>query len=689
MWPGYRTLLSSVILVALLPAAHAEADFVLYVSPSGDDTWSGALPDPDALGTDGPFKTILRARDVIRAAKATGGLPPGGVEVRIRGGNYYLEQPIEFTVEDSGAAGAPIVYSGVAGEEACLIGGRQVENFTSVSDPAVLERLDPAARGPVLQADLRAIGVTDFGGPSGGGIEVFFNDQPMTLSRWPNEGFTRIVDLIVEDGHKIHGIPGSLTGKFVYDGERPKRWTGEKDAWLHGYWFWDWSDQRHKIESIDTEKSILSVEPPYHGYGYRKGQWYYAFNLLSELDHPGEWYLDRETGILYFWPPAPIDQGTAVVSVLDQAVIASKLSHVAFEKLGFQACRGTAISISGGSHVFVTGCVIRNVGGGAVSIADATESGVKGCDMYHMGHGGISLSGGDRTALTPANLVAENNHIHHYGRWSRMYQPAVGLNGVGNRVAHNLIHDAPHMAIMFGGNDHVIEYNEIYNVCEESNDAGAMYAGRNWTMRGHVIRYNYLHQVKGFEGRGCVGVYLDDMFASASIYGNIFWEVTMAAFIGGGRDNRIENNIFVDCDPALHIDARALGWAHGHADEWIAEGNEKGTLSGIAYNRPPYSERYPQLPGILDDEPKSPKGNVIARNICVGGRWDDIEDKARPFLKFEDNLIGENPLFVNAAQQDFRLKEDSPAFKLGFQPIPVEKIGPYEDPLRASWPIVR
>lgn len=688
MLSGHRLVLSGVLVFAILSVAHA-APSVLYVSPSGDDTWSGTLPEPDSLGADGPFKSILRARDAIRATKTAGALPQGGVEVRIRGGNYYLEQPLEFTAEDSGTSEAPIVYSGVSGEEVRIIGGRQVDNFVPVADPGVLERLDPAARGQAVQADLKALGITDFGGPSGGGIEIFFNDQPMTLSRWPNEGFTRIVDIVVEDGHKIHGIPGSLTGKFVYDGDRPSRWTSEKDAWLHGYWFWDWSDQRQKIESIDTEKSILAVAPPYHGYGYRKGQWYYAFNLLSELDSPGEWYLDRETGILYFWPPTPVEQGTVVVSVLDKAIAATNVSNAAFQKLTFEACRGTAITISGGAHVYVAGCVIRNVGGGAVSIADATDSGVKGCDIYQTGHGGISLSGGDRTTLTPANLVAENNHIHHYGRWSRMYQPAVGLNGVGNRVAHNLIHDAPHMAIMFGGNDHLIEYNEIYNVCEESNDAGAMYAGRNWTMRGHVIRYNYLHQVKGFENRGCVGVYLDDMFASANIYGNVFWEVTMAAFIGGGRDNSIENNIFVDCNPALHIDARALGWAHYHADEWIVEGNEKGTLSGIAYNKPPYSERYPKLVGILDDEPKAPKGNVIARNICVGGRWDDIEDVARPYLKFEDNLVGEDPLFVDAANQDFRLKEDSPAFKLGFEPIPMEKIGPYEDPLRASWPIAR
>jgi hypothetical protein len=243
------------------------------------------------------------------------------------------------------------------------------------------------------------------------------------------------------------------------------------------------------------------------------------------------------------------------------------------------------------------------------------------------------------------------------------------------------------MGMGFGGNDHVIEFNEIHSVCYESNDAGAIYTGRDWTMRGTIIRHNYLHHINGFEGRGCVGVYLDDMFCGTLIYGNVFYRVTMAAFIGGGRDCAIENNIFVDCRPAVHIDARALGWAGYHAQMWIQEGREKGTLSGIAYNKPPYSERYPQLINILEEDPAAPRGNVVARNVCQGGTWDSIEEKARPLVKFEDNLLDEDPRFVDAERLNFQLKADSPAYKLGFQRIPIEQIGPYQDGQRASWPV--
>ncbi len=678
-----------VVWVGTMFARTSVAGTTYYVATGGNDGWSGTLDTPKADGTDGPFATLERARDEVRKLKKTPGLPEGGVTVEVRGGIYQRQRPFELAAEDSGVEGSPVVYRARAGEEVRLVGGKVVKGFAPVTDPTMLNRLDEAARGKVVQADLKALGISDFGPPNGGGIELFFKDRPMMPARWPNEGFAPIADIVEKDGHKIHGIPGSKVGKFVYEGDRPKRWVGEKDPWLHGYWFWDWSDQRQRIEAIDTEKRIISLAPPYHGYGYRKGQWYYAFNMLCELDSPGEWYLDRSTGVLYFWPPEPIESGRAVVSVLPTLLMMKGTSYAAIRGFTFEAARETAITVSDGHYTQITGCIIRNVGGSAVSVGGGTANGVIGCDIYLTGCGGISVGGGDRATLTPAGNYVENNHIHHYSRVQRVYQPGIHLSGVGNRAAHNLIHDAPHMGMGFGGNDHLIELNEIYNVCFESNDAGAIYTGRDWTMRGHILRYNYLHDISGFRGKGCVGIYLDDMFSSAAIYGNVFNKVTMAAFIGGGRDCRIENNIFVDCNPAIHIDARALGWAHECSDAWIKEGREKGTISGIAYNKPPYSERYPELINILNDAPASPKGNLIARNVCWGGRWDDVESAARPLLKFQDNLLNADPLFVDAKGLNFQLREDSPAWKLGFRRIPIELIGPYKDGRRASWPIKR
>ncbi len=676
----------AVVLAAGLAFAQDADTVQIYVSPSGNDAWSGTLAEPNADGTDGPFATLERARDEVRRMKKESAVPADGIRIVVQGGRYELNEPLALTDEDSGTEQARVTYAAADGQEVRISGGRVVDTFAPVTDAAVLERLDPSARDHVMQADLRALGIEDYGSPKGGGMEVFFRDQPMTLSRWPNEGFTHIADLVIDDGHKIHGIPGSTVGKFIYEGDRPERWIGEKDPWVYGYWFWDWSAQPQQIESIDPAKKEVDLVPPYHGYGYRKGQWYYGYNLLVELDSPGEWYLDREAGVLYFWPPESVTPGDVVVTVLSTLVQMDGASDVTVRGFTLEGGRGTAIQIKGGTQNRVEACTIRNVGGWAVTVGGGTDHGVVGCDIYQTGGGGVSLTGGDRTTLTPGNHYADNNHIHDYSRINRMYNPGITLQGVGNRATHNLIHDAPHMGMGFGGNDHVIEYNEIYNVCFESNDAGAIYTGRNWTMRGNVIRYNYLHDISGFQNKGCVGVYLDDMFASADILSNVFYKVTRAAFIGGGRDCTVANNIFVDCKPALHVDARALGWAHQHADDWMAEAKEKGTISGIAYDKPPYSERYPQLPHILEGEPKAPEGNLIARNICWGGTWDEVEEKARPYLVFNDNLVEEDPHFVDAEHLDFRLKDDSPAFALGFKPIPIEKIGLYASPDRATWP---
>jgi len=658
------------LLLAVTAAMHAASarDTAFFVSPQGNDAGPGTQSQP--------FRTLEAARDAVRAAE-----PDGPTVVWLRQGVYERARPFALTAEDSGSDGKGVVYRAWPGETVRIVGGKGIKNWRPVSDEAVLGRLVSEARGQVYQADLKALDLHDYGQVKGGGLELFFDDEPMTLARWPNEGFVRIVGLVEPDTVNVRGTKGSKTGKFMYEGDRPKRWAGEKDVWVHGYWFWDWSDERHQVEAIDVEKRIISVAPPYHGYGYRVGQWFYAMNILAELDTPGEWYLDRETGVLYFWPPRPIAKGRAVVSVLETLVTLTGASHVTIRGVTFEAARGTGIVMSGCEHALIAGCVLRNVGGRAVQIAGGTADGVVACDIYGTGSGGISLRGGQRSSLTPGGHFADNNHIHHYGRWNRMYTPAIALGGVGNRATHNRIHDAPHMAVSFGGNDHVIEFNEIYDVCLESNDAGAIYAGRDWTMRGTVIRHNYLHEITGFRDRGCVGVYLDDMFCGTQIYGNLFYRVTRAAFIGGGRDCTIENNIFVDCRPALHIDARAMNWASYHVETTMTD-----RLKAMPYTSELWRQRYRRLVNILADEPAAPKGNLVARNIFVGGRWDGVRTEAKPYVTFADNSIDQEGLFEGTPPQTFRLRDDAPVYELGFKPIPIEKIGLREDEYRKGLP---
>lgn len=245
----------------------------LYVAPNGNDAWSGRLAEPNAAKTDGCFATLVRAREEIRRLKRKSGLPEGGIIVEIRGGVYPLTSPLSLSAEDSGAEGSPIVWRARAGERVRITGGVQVANFTPVTDPAVLKRLDERARAHVLQADLKELSIKDFGLAAGpddenqNRLELFFQDEPMTLARWPNAGqYTHIEDVDEKKDDRAKPKPGQLRtskiGRFVYEGDHPSRWVGEKDVWLHGFWYFEWDDSREKVESIDTTRRVITLTTP-------------------------------------------------------------------------------------------------------------------------------------------------------------------------------------------------------------------------------------------------------------------------------------------------------------------------------------------------------------------------------------------------------------------------------------------
>jgi len=661
----------------------------LYVSPGGSDGWSGHLRTSNKTHSDGPFATLERARDEIRALKQRSKILNGPIIIELAGGSYELAQTFTLDARDTGTSQAPIEYRAHRDEEVRLIGGKRVTGWKPVTDPAMLNRLDPAARGAIRQVDLRSQGLSGLPGPQGSpnwgqskpGAELFFEDKPMTLARWPNAGTVRIAGVINGKPVDDHGTQSATEGKFIYDGDRPSRWAGENDAWLHGYWSLDWADQRQKIASIDAAKHVITLAKPDHTWGYRTNQWYYAFNILAELDQPGEWYLDHAGEILYFWPTTSLDKNQPVLSIIPTLVAMKDVSHVTLHGLTLEASQATAVTVEGGDDVSIKGCVIRNTGSWGVRITGAKNSRVVDSDIYYTGDGGIDLDGGDRKTLTSGGLYAENNHIHHYSRWNPVYNAGVRLNGVANRARHNLIHDAPHMAIGLIGNDHLIEFNEIHNVCGESNDAGVIYAGQDWSMRGNIIRYNYLHNVYGRNGHGCMGIYLDDNFSSATIYGNVFYQVPRTVFLGGGRDNIVDNNIFVECAPAVNVDARGLGWRANGKDDLTKR------LEEMPYRTEPWRSRYPQLMALLTDDPMAPKGVSITRNICVNGQWSNIETSASPYVTLKDNIVEGDLHLMDSPIGKFALAKDSPALKLGFKPIPLKQIGLQQSPDRPTWPV--
>ena len=667
------TLLSLILLALLFTAPALAGPLALYISPQGHDSAPG--------GKASPLATLAGARDRLRILKRVGKVPKEGVTVWLRAGTYFQRETFALTAADD-VSPAPVTYAAYSGEAVRLTGGWEVAGWKPVTDASILGRLDPAARGHVLQTDLKAQGITDYGQmtPRGfgspvtpAGLELFFADVPMTLARWPNVG---------QWAHIAGTTADQAADHFAYAGDRPERWAKAEDAWVYGYWKFDWADSYTKIAGIDAEHHRVTTAPATDLLSYTLGHRWYALNLLEELDTPGEWYLDRRAGILYFWPPSDIHRGHPTVSLTRDLVRLDGVSHVTLRGLTLEACRGDAITIRGGTHNLIDECSVLSAGNRGATIADTTDSGVRGGEITGTGEGGVSLDGGDRKTLMPGRNFVVNCRIHDYSRWARTYRPGVGIDGVGNRVAHNLIYDAPHNAILLGGNDHLIEYNEIHHVCRQTGDAGAFYMGRDWTMRGNIVRFNYFHDlvnetgVKG-EYHDVMAVYLDDTAAGTVVFGNVFVRAGHAVEVGGGRDIVVANNIFVDCLPAVSLDARGLGWAA----KSLAPGGDWGMekrLAAVPYDAPPYSTRYPHLANVLKDNPTAPKYDVIQNNIAVRcPDWLQIQDKvdALPGITIRDNLTGKDPLFVDAAHGDYRLKANSPAFALGFQRVPFEKMG--------------
>lgn len=621
----------------------------------------------------------------------------------LRGGTHVRNQSFELTARDSGTPDAPVIYRAVEKEAVRLLGGRVIREFRPVADESVLSRLDPKARGSVLQADLRLAGIVNFGALRSRGfgrsmtpshLELFYDGQPMTLARWPNEGeFERIAGFPegAGQGDEHGGKIGELKDGFTYSGDRPRGWKNFREIWVHGYWAWDWANSYERVESIDLDQRLIRTAPPHGLYGFRKGQRFYFLNVLEELDQPGEWFLDRESGLLYFWPPQrrtgfqPVPpSGEVIVSVLESPLISlNDVSHVTIRGLMLEGSRGHAVSIRGGTNNLIAGCAIRLIGNYGVQIDGGQANGVVGCDIENTGDGGVSISGGDRRTLAPGRHFVENCHFQKQGRWSKCYVPAVLLSGVAHRVAHNLIHDHPHCAILFSGNEHRLEFNEIHHVALETGDVGAIYAGRDWTFRGNVIRHNFIHHTGGV-GMGSMGVYMDDCVSGTEITGNVFYKVTRAAFLGGGRDHRVENNVFVDCQPAVQLDGRGLDpkpvW-HNMVYQYMRK-----QLAAVPQDL--YREHYPALAAVdryySSTNGVPPENNVVVRNISSGGKWLSVGWHAKPeMLELHDNYVGSDPGFMAPDRMDFRLKKDSPAWGIGFKEIPVEKIGLQKDEYRS------
>lgn len=639
-----------------------------YVSPSGNDDHPGTR--------NAPFRSLAQAQLAVREKLKD--QPTTSFIVNVQGGKYHLEQPFILTEDDSGREEAPVIYRAVKGEVPIFTGSVEIRNWKKLEEAELLGLLPETSRGAVWVADVTEAGLTNFGDATtlGKRPELFCDGQLQTLARWPNEGFVRAGKvkggtLKPQDYLKRQG---TVEGIFEYIDQRLNRWANENDVHFGGYWYWDWADAFQRLDKIDTLSRTIFLREPFHHYGYRDSLRFFGLNLFSEIDAPGEWYLDRANGQLFWYPPEGKNpnEASVTISVFDAPfmVEVQNGSHIQLEGLTFQEGRGSAISVTGGANCRITHCRIERFGRDGIHIIDGTDHHIVGCFLRTFGHGGIKIKGGDRKTLTPARHLIENTVVEHFSLFKRTYEPAVHMDGCGTTVRNNRFRFSSSSAMRIEGNDFLVEYNEISHVVKESDDQGGLDMFYNPAYRGNIIRYNRWSDIRGGTVHGAAGVRLDDMISGVLIHGNIFERCGALHFGGvqihGGKDNVVTNNLFYDCFAAISFSP----WGEKRwTDQLESAVIRKKIFEDVDIRSELYQSRYPELSQLA----VNPDVNTLKNNLIVDCEHDFLRDNGLQLM--------ENNTSLTSNGKDVTYFCSGEVLKTyQMEPIPIDRIGPKRNP---------
>ncbi len=687
-----------------------------YVSTKGDDNNNGTK--------DAPFLTIEKAIEAVRKTDKTG---RKGITVLIEAGEYGVSS-LEFIKEDSGTKDCPITYCSYNGE-VVINGGATLSNddFESVKNyPEFSKRLSDEAQENVVVIDLTkkpyslteddwgkiyAIGsyhtANSYDGDYVGPLycELFVDDIRQTVSRYPDNDYLYTEEVVktglgkesdgalteVKNWDKIRNPESDVYRVNSELAEKISGWENLDDIWMFGFWKYDWADASSPIGSFNAQTGELS--PKFVSlYGTKTEAPYYFFNVFEELTKEGEWYLDREKGLLFLWKPDNFEKVQIDLSLSLKPVINAEVDYIIFDGITFKGTRDDGIVIKGDNNK-VQNCLIKNVAGNALLMTGSNNLAFNN-EITRTGKGGIILDGGNTETLTDGNNIADNNYIHHWSEIYQTYQPAVTLLGVGNICSHNEMHDSPHEAVTYKGNNHVVEFNNIHDVCLLSDDAGAIYSGRSWVWYGNIVRYNCIYNVGSGEHKPD-GIYLDDALSGQHIYGNLLINIPRNSIhIGGGRDNIVKNNVIINSgENAIYFDERARdgalnnGWfTHAH----IGTGDMWDSLYNSPWQSEIWQEEMPQYKSMTDDieQAESPQyipnpASVVKGNLILN-KDKNIGDIYSAAYKFSDISQNElyslgkmDELFVDAENGNYNIKDIEKLKKdiSEFENIPYEKIG--------------
>lgn len=639
--------------------------------------------DATADGTiDKPYKTVTAAL----AARP----PETGRVLYLREGTYPMSDGLSIKKVEA-TEELPFIVSNYNDEKVTITGGTNIKSsdFEKVTDSGIIQRLAPEVVDDILVVDLKEkYGMTDYGDITTDSSPVLFvGESKYQIARWPNSETTVMRKYEGEDGENgvidsgyINTAVGSNCGdnrsyskrateknaeagsvvdtdqgiQFCIEDIRPFSWVDTGDIWVYGKFYDDWTLNHLNITEFHPEnRSIRTATGLSWGCQYVSRTGYtnsfYYYNILEELDTPGEWFVDKETGKLYIYPTGDIENSEIVYAATDasQMWYIGNCKNVVVNGINFEKARGRALNIAGPNTegVVVQNCSFENVGNGIY--VEGKYSGVINSSFKDMEGKGVYIAGNstaEKKALTPDRQFVQNCVFYN--------TKGINSSGVGQIISHNFISNNIGTCISVTGNEIVVEYNEIVAGPRAVDDAGCIYVnGNNMFNRGNHVRYNYIHDA------AARAIYFDDMLSECYGYGNIIdgsWfqlhntsEITVynniiLNYTSSSGEGPIRNQ------PNYWRSANTAGtrWVTGtlnygsftkklKASEGYGGDEENNTLTGA------YADRYPLLKTWaermyqrIDEYESNGKTSAAAKTSSINSPYTHTWEKPKTFLGY-------------------------------------------------------
>lgn len=636
----------------------------IFVSAVGDDSGDGSEEEP--------LRTLEKAIDVANEMREDSDKL---IEILLREGTYSVTNTIKII--NSQKDDPLLKISAYQDEKVTINAGVDIPlSAMSIADSDFTNAIiDKPNAGSVLQYNLKDAQIEDFGEISLRGhlisdekeaqAELSLNGEVQKLAGWPNGEYTGLIKPTDSNEYGKRTKSGIANGcSFQVNYDRPSQWSKPEQAWLSGTIGPNYEFDYYPVSRFDSEEKRVYLSRGALEKYYTEP--YYRFeNVPEELDEPGEYYIDRQSGMLYFYPPedAPKDSVLTITMSTPTLDVSEKApnsmfriensKNIVFENLIFKGGRGSAITGKNNSNIQFINCEINSFGENGIRFDASTDIKISDCKIHDVGQDGILfVSCGNYKTLSPSNIVVSNNDIYNFARLERSYKTGIdfGYRCVGATAANNHIHNGPHAGMIFYGVNNDIYGNEFDNLVTEFSDMDALYCNNSnypWE-RGNKIHNNYFHNIgkSSMNGRHQINVRAirtDNRGCGLNIYENLFYNIGdggngngnngIGAITAEGTRNRIFNNLFVDCNEAYF---NTLQYKEiENADDGTLYPDTVINSSGVEVANtingakvadlkkqmenylPVYGKQFPELYNYFYEHPNMSKTNEFKNNMII------------------------------------------------------------------------